>query len=179
MSNVEVIAASYGVSPGAIDYWLNQKVKPALGEILKNDPPGPEPKADPKAEAVPAIAERLASCEQCGGRRIWKNGAYRVINWVWLLTMGWLVGLQEVFIQRWRCAQCGHELVTGERQRQAEARRAWRQQVRLIGLSRFKLGLSVRKIQILVAFAYGRQVLVGYIQHLTQEVGGRRAFWDA
>lgn len=40
-----------------------------------------------------------------------------------------------------------------EQRRQAEARRAWWQQVcRLIGLSRFKLGLSVRKTRVLMAF---------------------------
>jgi hypothetical protein len=73
-----------------------------------------------------------------------------VVNWVWLLTIGWLVGRQWVSIQRWRCAACGHELIGPERQRQAEARRAWWQQVRrLIGLSRFKLGLSESVAEIL------------------------------
>jgi hypothetical protein len=97
-----------------------------------------------------------------------------VINWVWLLSLGWLVGLQKALVQRWRCAQCGHELVAAERQKPAAARRAWWQQVkRLIGLSRFKLGLSVRKTQILVAFAFGRQVSVGFIQQQTQQVGQR------
>jgi DNA-directed RNA polymerase subunit RPC12/RpoP len=174
LSHAEEVAACYGVSVEAIYYWFNRKVKPALGEILKKDPPGPEPGSAPEAEVVQALAERSASCEQCGSRHIWKNGSYQVINWVWLLTIGWLVGLQKVSMQRWRCAQCGHELATVERQRQAEARRAWWQQVkRLIGLSRFKLGLSVRKTQILVAFACGRQVSVGYIQGLTQGIGQR------
>jgi hypothetical protein len=80
--------------------------------------------------------------------------------------------MQKVIIQRWRCAECGHEWVSPERQRQVEARRAWWQQVkRIIGLSRFKLGLSVRKTQILVVFTYGRQVSVGFIQHQTQRIG--------
>ncbi len=75
-------------------------------------------------------------CDECGGTRIWKNGTYQVINWVWLLTVGWLIGWHQVVIQRWRCAVCGRELASVERQRQAEARRAWWQQVRrLIGLS--------------------------------------------
>jgi hypothetical protein len=155
-------------------YWFKQKVKPALGEILKNDPPGPEPKSAPQAKAAQEMADRPGTCDRCGGRHIWKNGTYRVINWIWLLSIGWLVGLQKAVIPRFRCAQCGHELVCAERQRQAEARRAWRQQVkRLIGLSRFKLGLSVRKTQILVVFAYGRQVSVGFIQRQTQGMGRR------
>jgi hypothetical protein len=174
LSNVEAIAASYEVSVGALYYWFNEKVKPALGEVLKNDPPGPEPKPDLEEKDVEAIVERPEACDRCGSMHLWKNGTYEVINWIWLLTIGWLVGLQKVIIQRWRCAQCGHELATVERQRQAEARRAWWQQVkRLIGLSRFKLCLSVRKTQILVGFAYGRQVSVGFIQRQTQRVGKR------
>jgi hypothetical protein len=44
---------------------------------------------------------------------------------------------------------------------QTEARRAqWDQVNRLVGLSRFKLGLSVRKTPILVEFVYARQVSI-------------------
>ena len=69
---------------------------------------------------------------------------------------------------------CGYELVSPERARQAEARRAWWCQVnRLVSLSRFKLGLSVRKIQLLVGFVYARQVSIGHIERLTQRVGKR------
>jgi hypothetical protein len=174
LSNVAEIAERYGVSPGAIYFWFNQKVKPALGEVLKNAPPGPEAQPRPEAPVIPVSRERPGRCSQCGGSHIWKNGSYWVINWVWLLTMGWLVGLHKVAIQRWRCAGCGQELVGVERQRQAEARQAWWQQVkRMIGLSRFKLGLSVRKTQSLVAFAYGRPVSLGCIQRQTQRVGRR------
>jgi CRISPR/Cas system CSM-associated protein Csm2 small subunit len=174
LSNVAEIADRYGVSPGAIYFWFNQKVKPALGEVLKNDPPGPEAQPRPETPVIPVSRERPGGCSQCGGSRIWKNGTYWVINWVWLLSMGWLVGLHKVAIQRWRCAGCGQELVGVERQRQAEARQAWWQQVkRMIGLSRFKLGLSIRKTQSLVAFAYGRPVSLGCIQRQTQRVGRR------
>jgi hypothetical protein len=90
-----------------------------------------------------------------------------------MLTIGWL-GIQTVRIQRRRCKVCGYEVVSPERARQAEARRAWWQQVaRLIGLSRFKLGLSVRKTQLLVGFVYARQVSVGYVERLTYRVGQR------
>jgi hypothetical protein len=90
-----------------------------------------------------------------------------------MLTLGWL-SLQWVRIQRRRCTVCGYEIPCAERVRQAEARRAWWRQVsRLVSLSRFKLGLSVRKIQILVGFVYARQVSIGYIERLTQRVGTR------
>lgn len=171
--DVEPIATRHGVSDGAVYYWYNHKVIPALGNILVNETPGPKPQTDsvPKeAESLPE--ERPDVCDQCQSTDIWKNGTYTVINWVWLLTIGWLVGLRHIVIQRWRCADCGHELTSPEQQRQAEARRAWWQQVRrLIGLSRFKLGLSVRKTQALIAFQYGRSVSVGFIQYQTQIIG--------
>ncbi len=173
--NVEATAADYGVSPGAIYYW-DKKLKSQLKEILVNAPPGPKPAVqfarNPEGSAVQA--DRPTACPECGGKHIWKNGTYAVINWIWLLTVGWLVGLQQVLIQRWRCADCGCELISPERQRQVEARRAWWQQVRrLIGLSRFKLGLSVRKTQVLLAFQYGRTVSLGFIQRHTQTLGQR------
>jgi hypothetical protein len=102
-----------------------------------------------------------------------KNGTYWVLNWWLMLTLGWL-SVQRVRIQRRRCRVCGFELISPERERQAEARRAWWCQVsRLVSLSRFKLGLSVRKTQILVGFVYARRVSVGYIERLTQRVGRR------
>lgn len=173
--NVAPVAARYGVSPGAISYWFHQKLKPALGDVLANTTPGPQPQPCPPAAVTPpAPAARPQECPACGGTRIWKNGTYSVINWVWLLTVGWLIGLRWVVIQRWRCAHCGHELPSAEQQRQAAARRAWWQQVqRVIGLSRFKLGLSVRKTQNLLAFQYGRPVSVGFIHQCTQQIGQR------
>ena len=89
--------------------------------------------------------------------------------------MGWL-GVQKVLIQRWRCTACGQEVVSPERTRQAEARRAWWQQVnRLIALSRFKLRLSVRGTQLLVGFVYARPVSIGHIERVSQRVGQRAA----
>ncbi len=170
--DVEDVAARYGVSPRTIYYWFTNKLQPALAEVLVNAPPGPPPGPPPPARAAPP--DRPAACPACAGTRIWKNGTYLVLNWVWLLTVGWLAGLQRVPIQRWRCAACGHELAGAERQRQAAARRAWWQQLRrLIGLSRFKLGLSVRHTQTLIAFQYARQVSVGFIQRQTQHIGQR------
>jgi transposase-like protein len=169
---VEDTANRYGVHPNSIYYWFD-KIKANLNEVVANETPGPKPKPA-QEESKTNSKERPMKCDQCGNTRIWKNGTYQVINWVWLLTIGWLVGLRWIVIQRYRCAQCGHELVSDEQRRQAEARRAWWQQVcRLIGLSRFKLGLSVRKTRVLMAFQYGRSVSVGFIQRQTQWIGQR------
>lgn len=168
--NLAAAAQPAHVPASTLKYDLN-KVMAALPDILANRPPGP--KAQPHALSQPISVEPATPprpCPACGGR-VRKNGTYWVLNWVRLLTLGWL-GVQRVLLQRWRCHNCGHELVSPERARQAEARRAWWQQVnRLIGLSRFKLGLSVRLTQLLVGFIYAREVSIGHIERLTQRVG--------
>jgi hypothetical protein len=175
LRNVEEVARRNGISPGAIRYWYEQKVLPRLDEILVNEAPGPKCEVEKQTKEVAQEArEHPEHCEVCEGERIWKNGTYEVINWVWLLTVGWLIGVQRALIQRYRCADCGHELASAERVRQAAARKAWWQQVRrLVGLSRFKLGISVRKTQALVVFVYGRQVAIGFIHQQTQQIGQR------
>ena len=170
--NVEAVAREAGVPASTLSYDLD-KVEAALPEVLSNRTPGPKPQklAEEVKEASPP-EERPAACPECNGK-VTKNGTYWVLNWLLMLTMGWL-GVQRVLIQRWRCKECGHELVSPERAQQAEARRAWWLQVnRLVGLSRFKLGLSVRRTQILIKFVYARQVSIGHVERLTQRVGRR------
>ena len=170
--NVAAAAHAAGVPASTLHYDLN-KVKAMLPAALVNQKPGPKPwhetaapPPDMNQPATPSI------CPACGGR-LRKNGIYWVLNWVLLLTMGWL-GVQQVPIQRWRCKACSREVDSPERTCQAAARQAWWCQVaRLVGLSRFKLGLSVRKTQLLVQFVYGRPVSIGYIERLTQRVGTR------
>jgi hypothetical protein len=171
--NVEAAAREAGVPASTLRYDLH-KVAQTLPEILVNRKPGPKPQNKP-AEAREVTCppeEGPMVCPECGGK-VTKNGTYWVLNWFVMLMVGWL-GVQWVRIQRRRCQVCGHEVISPERARQVEARRAWwRQVARLVGLSRFKLGLSVRKTQILVKFVYGRQVSIGYIERLTQQVGTR------
>lgn len=171
--NVEAAARETGVAASTLRYDLN-KVTAALPEILVNLKPGPKPegKAAAVRERRSAPEEGATICSACGDK-VTKNGTYWVLNWWLLLTVGWL-GIQRVCIQRRRCRGCGQEIITPERARQTEARQAWWCQVnRLLGLSRFKLGLSVRKTQILVQFVYGRPVSIGHINRLTQQVGRR------
>lgn len=170
--NVEAASREAGVPPSTLRYDL-KKVKEALPEVLANRKRGPAP----KDKAADSTAKRSKTkepmvCPECGGK-VTKNGTYWVLNWVLMLTMGW-IGIQRVLIQRRRCRECGKEIASPERVRQAEARYAWWQQVnRLTVLSRFKLRLSVRLIQTLVEFVYGRSVSVGHIQRLTHRVGKR------
>ena len=170
--NVGAAARAAGVPVSTLRYDLN-KVKAMLPAVLVNQKPGPKPRPEldaPLPELNQPAEPRV--CPACGGK-LRKNGTYWVLNWVLLLLMGWL-GVQRVSVQRWRCKACGHEVGGPERTRQAAARRAWGCQVaRLVGVSRFKLGLSVRKTQILVRFVYGRPVSIGYIERLTQRVGTR------
>jgi hypothetical protein len=168
--NVEQAAREAGVPASTLRYDLN-KLEAGLPQVLANQTPGPKRAGTESAILISAqSAEESRVCLECGGK-VRKNGVYWVLNWFLILTMGWL-GIQRVLVQRRRCKDCGHEIVSPERVRQAEARQAWWQQVdRLIGLSRFKLGLSVRKTQSLVGFVYVRQVSLGHIERLTQRVG--------
>ena len=170
--NVEQVAREAGVPASTLRYDL-QKVAEALPQVLANQKPGPEsPDSASRIATKTPPTEEDSVCPQCGGK-VRKNGTYWVWNWLLMLTMGWL-GIQKVLIQRRRCKGCGYEMVAPERLRQGEAHQAWLQQVaRLVGLSRFKLGLSVRKTQLLVGFVYARQVSVGYIEKLTHQVGQR------
>lgn len=170
--NVEAAAHKAGVAASTLRYDLD-KVKKALPDILANQKPGPKTHAPAEQGAAKLNqVEDRPVCSKCGGKAV-KNGTYWILNWLLMLTMGW-VGVHKVLIQRWRCPQCCQEIASPERVRQAEARRAWWEQVaRLVGLSRFKLALSVRRTQLLVGFVYARQVSVGYIERLTQRVGQR------
>jgi len=168
--NIEAAARETGTPPSTLRYDLD-KVKDALPDVIVNKRPGPKPqnKSD-EATVIASPPEKPTVCPECGGK-VTKNGTYLVLNWLLMLTLGWL-GIQQVRIQRRRCKECGCELISSERARQAEARKAWKNQVnRLVCLCRFKLRLSVRMIQILVQFVYARSISIGHIERLTWQVG--------
>jgi len=173
--NVAAAAHQVGVPESTLRYDL-QKIRAALPAVLQNRPPGPQRVPQLTTTPGPPVrADRPAECPRCHSTHIWKNGGYWVLNWVLMLLAGWL-GVCRVWIPRFRCAACGYEIPSAERQRQAAGRQAWWQQVqRLIGLSRFKLGLSARKTQVLVTFVYARQVSLGFIVQQTHRVGAKAA----
>ena len=169
--NIEAVAKEANVPPSTLRYDL-EKVQQALPEILVNQKPGPKCQSGSEKTRTATVVEGVKNCPQCGGK-VTKNGTYWVLNWLWMLTMGWL-GVQRVRIQRRRCTVCGYEIRSSERVRQTEARQAWWQQVnRLVSLSRFKLRLSVRLTQTLVQFVYARPVSIGHIERQTQQTGKR------
>jgi len=172
--NIAEAARQADIPESSLRYDLN-KVERALPTVLANQKPGPQPHQPPTTalSVEPERATQPGACPVCGGQ-VRKNGTYWVLNWVLLLTMGWLGVVQYMVLQRWRCKRCGHELISPERAHQAEARQAWWQQVnRLIALVRFKLGVSVRLTQVLVQFVYARPVSIGHIERLTQRVGNQ------
>ncbi len=170
--NIAEAAREAEIAESTLRYDLN-KLERALPTVLANQKPGRPPRSSDSAPRVePERATRAGACPICRGQ-VRKNGTYEVLNWVLLLRMGWL-GVQYMVLQRWRCKGCGHEIISSERARQAEARQAWWQQVnRLIALARFKLGVSLRLTQVLVQCVYARPVSIGHIERLTQGVGSQ------
>ena len=121
--NIAEVAREAEVAESTLRYDLN-KLERALPMVLANQKPGPLPRFQASSAPVePTEATRPGACSVCGGQ-VRQNGTYTVLNWVLLLTMGWL-GVQHMLLQRWRCKGCGHELNSSERVRQAKARQAW------------------------------------------------------
>lgn len=183
LEGVKEAAIAHGVSPGAIYYWFNEKVLPALPSVLANEKPGPKPAISSKgrrpsttssarARSVPQDG-RPERCPKCGSARVWKNGRYWVLDWVTFLCFGWFTGA-KVPIRRHRCADCGYEIPSPEKLKLAEARRqGWIKLQRLVAFSKFKLGLSHRKTQLLVRFVYGKQLSIAFVNDVTQTLGQR------
>jgi DNA-binding transcriptional MerR regulator len=170
--NIAEVARQTGVSESTLRYDRD-KVLAALPTVLQNHKPGPKPQVV-TPPALPTAADgRPTTCPACQGQHIWKNGTYLVLHWLAMLCLGW-GGVQWRRIQRWRCADCHHEIPAPERSQQAHARQAWWQQVkRVLALSRFKLALSTRQTQLLVGFLYAREVSLGFIQQQTVRLGGQ------
>jgi hypothetical protein len=104
---------------------------------------------------------------------VWKNGLYWVLNWLAFLCFGWFTG-RRVPIQCYRCADCGYEIPSPERLKLAQARRkGWIKLQRLVAASKFKLGLSHRKTQLLTLFVYGKKLSIAFVNDVTQTVGKR------
>ena len=184
LQNVEAVAEEQGVAPNSIRNWFVDKVLPSLPEALAKEHPGPKPKEAPtltrpalsmskgkRAASSAEVDERPDQCPHCQSSHVWKNGRYRVINWLAFLTVRWF-SQKRVAVQRHRCGTCGREINTLQRQRLAQARRqAWRFFKQLAAFSKFKLGLSNRRVALLAAFAFGRAVSVTFVSDVTRTVG--------
>ncbi len=125
------LAREYGVNEDSIHIWKN-KVLEGLSEILSPGTPGPRPRTrveilkekleelQNKYERLSHISqivvssktpslleERPSKCPECGGVRIWKNGAYQVTG---ERTSRSLRISEKGIVQRFRCSECGVKL---------------------------------------------------------------------
>ena len=182
LKNVEATATELGVSPSSIRNWFVTKVLPGLSEALDKEHPGPKPKATPACPAPKGkraapraeVDERPEHCPHCQSSRVWKNGVYRVINWLAFLSLRWF-SQQRAPIQRHRCGTCGREIDSLQRQNLAQARRqSWQFFKQLAVFSKFKLALSNRRTALLAAFAFGRAISATFVNDVTH-VAGQKA----
>ena len=180
LQNVDAVAKELEVAPNSIRNWFTEKVLPGLAEALAKENPGPKPKGvsvrertaqGQRAASSREVEERPEHCPHCHSSRVWKNGCYRVINWLTFLSARWF-SQKRVTIQRIRCGTCGCEIDTVQRQSLATARRqAWQFFKQLAAFSKFKLGLSNRRTRLLAAFAFGRAVSATFVNDVTHTVG--------
>jgi transposase-like protein len=179
--NVEAVAKELNVAPNSIRNWFETKLLPGLPEVLGKEQPGPKPEAAPAVSMGSTEGKQAAStgkvdedpdhCPFCQSGRIWKNGLYYVINWLVFLNLHWF-SQSRVVIQRYRCAICGREIASLQRQRLAQARRqGWQFFKRFVAFSKFKLGISDRRTALLAAFAFGRAISTTFVNDVTHSAG--------
>jgi len=92
--NVKAAAREAGIPPGTLRDDL-KKIKKALPEVLADRKRGPKPKNRVEGcTAKQSETEEPIVCPECGGK-VTKNGTYWVLNWVLMLTMGWMGGYRK------------------------------------------------------------------------------------
>jgi hypothetical protein len=85
--NIAAAAREAGVPPSTLRDDL-KKVKQVLPEVLADRKRGPKPKQRVEETTVKRSGTKGPKvCPECGGK-VTKNGAYWVLNWVLMLTMG-------------------------------------------------------------------------------------------
>ena len=151
LENVKETAEKYSLDPDTIRFQF-KRLKVQLTRIVANEKPGPKPK---EVEATPHSSVSLAkddsqrpeSCCKCGSTSIWKNGTYKVINWLFFLAIRFFLPLRTT-IQRYKCASCGAEIPSQKRHLLALARLESKKRIqRLIAFCRFKARLSNRRTE--------------------------------
>ncbi len=94
--NVEKAARDAGVPTSTLRYDLN-KLERALPEVLADRKRGPKPEEKESDSAVEQPnEEEPVVCPQCGDKAA-KNGTHWALNWVLMLTVGWL-GVQRTLV---------------------------------------------------------------------------------
>jgi transposase-like protein len=136
-AKVAPLSRKFGISRDSIHRWINEveektlkslapttpgpKIDPILRLRQKNEELGSlVKKLQDKIEAISQLSqitvsakapslleERPSRCPECGGDRIWKNGAYRVSG---ERTSRSLRLKEKGVVQRFRCSECGVKL---------------------------------------------------------------------
>jgi len=136
-AKVAPLSREFGISRDSIHRWINEVEKETLKSLVPSTPgPKVNPllrlkekneelsflvrKLQDKVEALSHISqitvsskapslleERPSKCPECGGIRIWKNGAYQVTG---ERTSRSLRISEKGTVQRFRCSECGVKL---------------------------------------------------------------------
>ena len=136
-AKVAPLSREFGISRDSIHRWINEVEKETLKSLIPSTPgPKIDPllrlrqkneelsflvrKLQDKVEALSHIfqitvsskapsllEERPSKCPECGGVRIWKNGAYQVTE---ERTSRSLKISEKGIVQRFRCSECGVKL---------------------------------------------------------------------
>jgi len=136
-AKVAPLSREFGISRDSIHRWINEVEKETLKSLIPSTPgPKIDPllrlketndelsslvrKLQDKVEALSQLSqitvsskapslleERPSKCPECGGVRIWKNGAYQVTG---ERTSRSLRISEKGTVQRFRCSECGVKL---------------------------------------------------------------------
>lgn len=180
LSNVSGVAEKYGIDTDTIRHIYKKKIIPRIPGLIVNEKPGPKAQEKMVEGAFGETSSqrylndgRPGSCPECGSSNVWKNGTYTVVNWLIFLICLYIPGTKAI-IQRYICGECQCPIHSTKQKLIAFARK--RGQIiihRLVAFAKFKLRLSDRLTQRLVGFVYGFAISIGYVDRITQAVGGK------
>jgi len=117
------------------------------------------------------------SCPHCGHRRLWKNGCYHVLNYVFKFLFRFLpCGTEKVYIQRYICAQCKRPVHSFLKVVNAYCREQFQQQmIRALTYGKFYLGLSLRQLQACGEWFFHHGLSLRVIAQHLDRIGQRAA----
>ena len=148
-AKIAPLSREFGISRDSIHRWINEVEKETLKSLIPSTPgPKVDPlfrleeenehlnsligELQDKVEALSHISqitvsskapslleERPSKCPECGGVRIWKNGAYQVSG---ERTSRSLKISEKGTVQRFRCSECGVKLYLVKKNRKWRSR---------------------------------------------------------